>query len=134
MSLRADQLRDGGGTQGAVKKIIREQLHMIDAKLQQMERSWGRNTILIELDQFFSIDGLSKADQQRIVYSSVIKSLKERGYEVRLNVTETKTTLCVAWNFQVQEAYRQAMNKLLKECQISSDQMEAFCQGSLPPK
>lgn len=132
MSLRADQLKKLGGSRAALDAIVREQLAMIDSRIQNSDRVFGRNVVHIDLGTSFSIPGLSKMDEQRFVYSSIISSLIKRGFEVRIVLEEDNTTLLVIYTIEFGQADVDQMNKVIRGCSLRRDQVEEYCKKGAP--
>jgi hypothetical protein len=135
MSVTAQQLSKSGARGKELDGIINEQLHVIDAALQRAERTWGRNVVPVSLPtSFSSMLGLSKKDAQRIVYSSILKNLESRGFEVRLlmEMEPERTTLYMAWMTDLDKAELEAMTALIKAKRITRDKLDEFmAQGAL---
>jgi hypothetical protein len=118
MSLTAKELSKSGARSGEIDTTIREQLRMIDEKLQRADRAWGRNVVPVNLSLTFGLVGLGKKESQRIVYAEIIKSLKERGFEVSILIEKTQTVLYVAWVPDLNQEEIDAMNKIIAGARI----------------
>jgi hypothetical protein len=131
MSVTAKQLSKSGARGKDVDSIIREQLQIIDDKLLHADRAWGRNIVAIELPSSFNILGLARQDGQRLVYSTLLRSLLNREFEVRLQMDKARTTLFVAWDADLDQEELDAMNKLIREHRIQAEELAGFRQ---PPR
>jgi hypothetical protein len=130
MSLTAKQLSKSGAKGKELDTLVREQLHMIDDHLQRSERTWGANVVVYDLPTTFVFPGLDKKDAQRIVYTAVIKSLQERGFEVRLLLNPERTALYIKWVTDLNSAEIGAMNRLITEVRIAPGAIEGFLSGT----
>ena len=130
MSLKVSQLQQSSGIGARMEAVIRETLNMIDTRVREADRAFGRNVVDIELETAFAIPGLAKQDQQRYVYSKVISSLGERGFEARITLGETKTMLLVAYTIDFSKKELDAMNKVIKNARLNTpEEVTQFCQG-----
>lgn len=130
MSLTADSLQSSAGGTARMEAVARELLAMVDTKIREADRKFGLNIVTVDIASEFNIPGLSKQDQQRFVYSSLIKSLKDRGFAARANLTESGTTLFVRFVIEFNQAEIDAMNKIVGDAMFKSDgEIRAFCQG-----
>jgi hypothetical protein len=127
MSVKADQLRKSGAKGKDLDVIVREQLQIIDDKLMRCERTWGRNVVAHDLPMNFYLPGLEKKDAQRIIYSTVIRSLADRGFELRILLDPKQTVLYIAWVTDLDPSEIEAMNRLLREHRIREEQVREFC-------
>ena len=94
----AAALSKSGTRSKDVDSVVREQLASIDDRLLRHERSWGRNIVKFSLPVNFVLPGLQKKDAQRIVYAAILRSLLDRGFEVKLTLDEAQhNTLYIAW-------------------------------------
>lgn len=128
MSITATQLSKTGARGKDIDTIVRDQLQIIDDKLLRADRSWGRNVVTYDLPNNMSLPGLEKRDAQRIVYSSIIKSLVLRGFEVRLLLEKNQTVLYIAWVTILNVEELEAMNKLLHDVRITRTELNQFLQ------
>jgi hypothetical protein len=126
MSLKADQLSKSGAKGKDIDILVREHLQIIDDKLLRADRVWGRNVIQYELPLHFSIPGLEKRDGQRIIYSAILCSLKERGFDVRISMTPQRTIIFIAWVTDLDARDIVAMNNLLQRHSIAEDKISTF--------
>lgn len=124
MSLTAKELSKSGARSSEIDGIIREQLRMIDEKLQRADRVWGRNVVPVSLSLTFGLVGLGKKESQRIVYAEIIKSLKDRGFEVNILIEKTQTVLYVAWVTDLNQEEVDAMNKIIAGARIQPSDID----------
>jgi hypothetical protein len=124
MSVTAKRLSKNGTRGREVDALIREHLQMIDAKLGQAVPTWGVNVVRIELPATFSLPGLEKKDAQRVVYSSIITSLKDRDFTVGLELSNDKAFLDVGWVREFNEEELDAMNRQIADALV--DNVDAF--------
>ncbi len=124
MALTAKELSKSGARSSEIDTIIREQLRMIDEKLQRADRVWGRNVVPVNLSLTFGLLGLGKKESQRIVYAEIIKSLKDRGFEVNILIEKTHTILYVAWVTDLNQEEVDAMNKIITSARIQPSDVD----------
>jgi hypothetical protein len=129
MSITAKQLSKSGARGKDIDAIVRDQLQLIDDKLLHADRSWGRNVVSYDLPGNLALPGLDKRDAQRIVYSSIIRSLQKRGFEVRLLLENPQTVLYIAWVTELNTDEIDAMNKLIRDSRISRTDLRLFVHG-----
>ena len=117
MSVTAKKLSKSGAKGKNLDGIVREQLQIIDAKLLQHERMWGWNVIVYELPSSFpGAIGLERKEAQRIVYSSILKSIKNRGFMVKLFLTTKESLLYIGWETDLDPEEAEAMTELIRSC------------------
>lgn len=129
MSLKVGQLQQSTGIGARMESILRETLNLVDTRIREADRYFGRNVVSIEIDTSFAIPGLAKKDQQRYVYSRIISSLKERGFEVRITLEDGKTVLYVAFTIDFSEEELKAMNQLIRSTRLdTAAEVDEFCR------
>jgi len=126
MSVTAKQLSQSGVRRKDIDTIIREQLQIIDDRLLRSERSWGRNVAAVEVPSNFNIPGLKRQDGQRLVYSTLIRSLANRGFDVGIQMDKDRTTLYVAWEASLNQEEIDAMNKLIGDHRLRAEDVAGF--------
>jgi hypothetical protein len=126
MSVTAKQLSKSGARGKELDTFIREQVQIIDDRLQRADRMWGRNVVSVNLPVTFSLPGLEKRDAQRIVYSAIIRSLDSRGFETKILLEEDETILYVAWMTDLDVAEVAAMTALIKAKRLARPEVDAF--------
>lgn len=138
MSVTAKQLSQTAARGKDIQNIIRDQIQLIDKKLLETPKVWGRNVVPCDLPTTIAIPGLNKQDAQKIVYSSIVRSLESRGFEVRLLLTEAKerepaiSRIYIAWVTDLDVAEVEAMNALVKQKRIAPEEVEKFrTQGAI---
>jgi hypothetical protein len=130
MSVTAQKLGKSEVKNSGLGTIVREQIEIIDAQLKSAPKKWGRNCLQVELPYSFSIDGLDMKDIQRSIYSSIIKSLVDRKFKVKIELRSSKTFLYIAWVVDIDRKEIAAMNTLIAEHIIPSDKIQAFQDGT----
>lgn len=138
MAVHAEALGRTGSKGREIGDTVREQLRIIDERLTRHDKTWGRNVVLYDLPVAFTFPGLSKANAQRLIYSGVIRSLEERGFEVRivLEPEPERSTLAVMWVTDVDKAEIEAMSAVVKKARISREELYAkylAAPGEAPP-
>lgn len=127
MSVKAEALGRTAAKGREIGEIVREQLRIIDDRLVRHEKTWGLNILQYDLPVAFSFPGLSKSNAQRLIYSGVIRSLAERGFEVKIILEQEpeKSTLAVMWVADIDAAELDAMNAVIKKARISREELYA---------
>lgn len=127
MSVTAAQLQKTGARGGGFDICVREQLAMIDDRLLQADRHWGLNIVAYELPQNIAIPGLEPKDVQRIVYSSIIKSYKERAFDVEILLEPGRAyMLYLSWSTDLGAEEINAMNTVIAGARIAPGQLDDF--------
>jgi hypothetical protein len=133
MSVTAEQLSKSGAKGKDLDAIVREQILIIDDRLQRSERNWGRNILAHNLPTSFTFAGLEKKDAQRIIYTAIVRSVEERGFKVRLLLKHDCTTIYLEWVTDLNSDEIDAMNRLIRRVRIASaEDLEAFLSGAPP--
>ena len=96
------------------------QLKSIDAALEKHPLRWGWNVLSYELPRTFPM-GLSTADCQRIVYASIIASLRDRGFDVKVRLTSLHNVLFVGWNVNITPSDASRLTSVIKSACLASD-------------
>ena len=114
MSVTVARLRQNRVQSAGVNVVVRDNLQIIDQNILKHNNFWGRNQIDYELPITFRIAGIDDTIAQRMVYSSIIQSLKDRGFEVGLRVTSTICTLYVMWDAEIDPKKLEVMDVIIK--------------------
>jgi hypothetical protein len=116
MSVTASSLSKSGARGKDLSGVIRNQLDIIYDKCKRHERTWGKNVVSHDLPCNFVMPGLAKKDAQRIVYSAIIRDLKEKEFEVALVLSDLpeKATIYVSWVTDLKVDEIEAMNKIIR--------------------
>jgi hypothetical protein len=128
MSVTAKQLSKSGARGKDLDAVVREHLQIIDDKLLKADRTWGRNVVTHDLPTVLALPGLDKKDAQRIVYSTILRSLDRRGFETRIILEPDFTTVFITWMTDLDIEEVEAMNALIRAKRIHRDQLETFVQ------
>ncbi len=139
MSVKADQLRYAPNRASPLECIVTDQLRLLDEKLQRSDQVWGRNVVQHELPVHMPIAGLDKKDVQLLVYSAVVQSLRDRGFEVKILLEPARTVLYVAWVAGIDPAEVDAMGSIIRACRIERADVDRFVRagelvGGRPPE
>lgn len=130
MPLTAKDLSTSGGT-SRLETVTRELISMVEAKLRDGDRTFGRNVVSIDLSTEFGIPGMSMKDQQLFVYSKLISHLKDSGFEVCIELNQTGTTLHVAFTINFNDEQVKAMYGVIKKHIAADDEaVRKFVRGS----
>jgi hypothetical protein len=128
MAVTAKQLSKSGARGKDLDAVVREHLQIIDDKLLRADRTWGRNVVTHDLPTSMSIPGLDKKDAQRIVYSSILRSLDKRGFEARILLEDDITTLYIVWTTDLDGAEIEAMNAMIKAKRVDRESIAGFLE------
>lgn len=110
-----------------VENLIKEQLFIIDEKLVKTGKSWGRNVIIHELPTIFThISSGDRIDIQRLMYSTILKNLEKRGFDVKISLNENKTILYIAWICEYSKDDIEVMDTIIKNKIISAEKINSF--------
>lgn len=131
MSLTVEQLQASAASAASLDAAVRDHLSMIDTKLREGDRMFGRNIVEISLNINFNIPGLELADQQRYIYSNIINSLRSRNFEVSIILEEDATTLFIAFDVGFDQASLDAMNKTIRQIKIHPEEVKLFMEEGL---
>ncbi len=124
MSVTVKQLRQSGAKGRYLNASVHELLLYIDEKLLCANREWGRNVVPVELPTIYGFPGLEKRDAQRIIYTAIIRSLKERGFGVKLLLESDKTVLYIQWDIELAANEVTAMNQLIQQVRIAPEEID----------
>jgi hypothetical protein len=133
MSVTAKQLSKSGARGKDLDAVVREHLQIIDDKLLRADRTWGRNVVTHDLPTVLTLPGLDKKDAQRIVYSTILRSLDRRGFETRILLEANATTVYIAWMTDLDIEEVEAMNALVRAKRIERDSLKTFVQRGGAP-
>lgn len=128
MSVTAKQLSKSGARGKDLDAVVREHLQIIDDKLLKADRTWGRNVITHDLPTMLALPGLDKKDAQRIVYSTILRSLENRGFETRIVLEPDFTKIFIVWMTDLNSQEIEAMNTLIRTKRIQPELVETFVQ------
>lgn len=96
MSLKANALKSNEAQKKSLMKEINSILGRIDDEL-KTSHDLGKHNISISLPITFSIPFMSNADSQRYIYYHVLKSLKDREFNVSIELQSNLTVFHVSW-------------------------------------
>ncbi len=131
MAIPVSQLNKSGTKKDIFNVIIKEQLQIIDDKLLQFPKSWGRNVMIHEIPMISSIGGLEKKDVQRILYSTLIQSLSKRGFDVKISLKDNSSMLYIAWTTTLSNEEVEQMNKIIKHAVIKDEEIPSFVKKNI---
>lgn len=129
MAVDAARLSKSGARGKDLDVLIREQIQIIDDRLLRADRTWGRNVVAYDLPVTLALPGLDKKDAQRIVYSSVLRSLDGRGFETCIDLGDDRTTVYIAWTTELGKEEVDAMNDLIVSKRVDAAGAAAFVEG-----
>lgn len=129
MSITARKLNKARMKGTELDAIVRDHLQIIDSRLLEHARTWGVNVVVYDLPVNFSLPGLDKKDCQRIIYSSMIRSLRERGFTVRISLDSERTSLYIRWITSLEQREIAAMTALIRNHRIDQVELDAWLAG-----
>lgn len=109
-----------------LENIIKEHLFIIDEKMLKADKSWGRNIIIHELPTLFSIPGIDRKDSQRMIYSSILKNLQKRGFEVKILIEVQKTIIYISWICEYSQDELKLMDSIIRDNRIMGSDIDNF--------
>ena len=109
-----------------LENVIKEHLYIIDEKMLKSDKCWGRNVIAHELPTIFVIPGIDRKDSQRMVYSSILKNLQKRGFDVRILIEANRTMIYISWICEYSQDELESMDAIIKNTRILSTEVEKF--------
>ncbi len=117
MSITAEALNKITGSY-EITRVVKEQLQLIDSKLASTEKTYGKNTMSIDLPVCFQSSPVEVSLMKTIVYSSIMQSLESRGFETKISFTDKKTILHISWNVVFDETDLHRMNAYIQSHSI----------------
>lgn len=124
MSITAKKLNGNSLKNKDLDLMIKEQLQIIDDKILRSDKGIGKNFITHSLPtNVINIIGYEKADIQRVMYSSILCSLEQRGFKVRIMMEKDLTILYIEWIVEIENILLDRMNSILGEKRIDRDEL-----------
>ena len=116
----ASRMRKLGYRPSLVNSIIKNQIALINNKLQKFDKTWGRNVLVHVIPTHFNIPGLTQERAQKLIYSQIISRLTSAGYEVKLRFNEKKkkTVIAVIWESAMTEEEVKMMDEIISNAQL----------------
>lgn len=101
--------------QGTIfNSIVKEQLLIIDKKILNASKRIGLNAVIYDLPITFMTTHQNHTDTKIMIYYHILKSLEERGYEVKLDVSNVKAILKIEWVIGLDKSDITHMEKYLQ--------------------
>ena len=99
-----------------VNAIIKNQIALINAKLNKFEKIWGMNVLMHQLPSEFDIPGLPKDRAQMMIYSKIIVACENAGYVVKLKIHDkkNKTIIALKWESSISSEELETMENILE--------------------
>lgn len=94
--VKAETLKESALQKRLIIKTVSDILDMIDEKIILCHDA-GQHELNVSLPTIFDIPGMSNANAQRRIYSSIILDLKRREFTVKLRMSEDSTECIVTW-------------------------------------
>ena len=102
--------------QGTVlNDIVKEHLIIIDKKILNATKQLGANSLVYDLPVTFMTTPSNVTDTKIMVYYHILKSLEERGYNVKINVNSNRALLTVEWVIGLDRSDIQNMEQYLQQ-------------------
>jgi hypothetical protein len=112
MSIKADSLKINENKKKIINKQVVEILAHIDEELKKAHEQ-DKNVVSVTVPITFSIPYVSNKNAQRIIYSRLLESLIDRGYDVKISLSEEQTKLIIRWLTDEEEKDIEKQNQLL---------------------
>lgn len=96
MSLKASALKSNDSQRKALTKEITSILGRIDDEL-KVAHEQGRHEVSAALPIIFSIPYMANKDAQRIIYYKVLTNLKDREFNVSIELKQNSTVFHITW-------------------------------------
>jgi hypothetical protein len=96
MPLNASSLKSNETQKIAFRKEINSIIGYIDSELKTAHEQ-GKHKVTLNLPTIFSIPYLTNAESQRIIFSKVIISLKDRGFNVEFEINQDVAIFYITW-------------------------------------
>ena len=132
MSLTADKLTRSTSSGRNLTAIVNEQIAIINEKIIKHDKSWGRNVIIHDLPTNISLPGITKQEAQLLLYSSIIRNLLNRKFDVKIRLEDQFTSIYVAWTIEFHQSELETMRDLIKSSMIKPEDVNKFLNGTLP--
>jgi hypothetical protein len=133
MSVTATQVGKLQLDRESFNKVTHDILANIDDRIRAYSGGLGRAVIDYPLPVAFTqLTGLNKSTVQLLVYTSVARSLLQRGFEVRMVFKENDDNhLYIAWETYIPDEEVDAMRKFLRGLMIPPAELQDFILGKL---
>ncbi|HVE14536.1 MAG TPA: hypothetical protein VNI01_14150 [Elusimicrobiota bacterium] len=118
----------------ALRDAIRDHALAIDDRIRRAPGALGANCVVHELPARFMISGLSNAQAQTVIYSTILRSLTKRGFDVRIRIEDLRAYLYIRWFTELSVAEDDAMVALIRAHSIKPDEVGAFMGGEGGPR
>jgi hypothetical protein len=132
MTVKAADLSRASARSQDINCVLREQLRLIDDRLTRSVKIWGRNVVRYEVPTTFGIIGLDKKNMQLIIYTEILQSLVNRGFEVRIFFEEQRTEIFIAWTIKISAEEAEAMKATIRSKRIEKDKIDDFIRNGPP--
>lgn len=96
MSITANSLKNNEEQKKAIAKEVTHLLGHIDDEL-KVAHSSGKHMAHILVPSIFAIPYMNNADSQRCVYYKILASLLDRGFHVKIKMSNNTTLFIVSW-------------------------------------
>lgn len=113
--------------------IVKDVAALVDKAILDAPRQCGPNVATCELPTEFPTSTLRKADAQRVVYSSIIRSLQARKFtnvRIYLGKDDNKAVLVVGWVSELDQKDIAAMDRVISGARITKEELERLTSGA----
>jgi hypothetical protein len=107
-------------------RLIKDQIDVINSRLSSHDCILGVNTILYDLPCEIIVPGIDKKDSQKIIYSSIINNLTQRGFKVKLLLKTNLSRLYISWKCYINDDEVGAMNSVIKKSRIEESDIDKY--------
>lgn len=126
MSVTSDALKKPNKfVSDAANDIVKSYLKAVDNAINLAPKIIGKNFAFIELPTSFPLEGLEKSSGQALIYSLIIKHLKEeQKLEPKLVLKPDKTILVVQFNVGPDQVEFSIIKQFVKDHVITDQQLK----------
>jgi hypothetical protein len=106
-------------SQNTQKRCIDDYINSIAIQINtslKMAKSDGKHFIIEELPIVYDIPNTSNNESQRIIWSTTIQNLKNKGFNVKINPNKDVCRLKISWISTMEEEEIQQQLRILHEC------------------
>lgn len=118
MFVNANNLKTSPKQVELINRTVIDILKDIDEKIREYSLS-GKYKLSTSIPILFNIDELPNYIAQRKIYSAILKSLKDRNFEVNIDLTADYCQLHIRWASQEEVSNIAAENELIAQCRLN---------------
>lgn len=135
MSLTATDASSLGLSIIELQKTASDQLKIIDEKIKMVTPSLGTNLFEYILPTSFSLKCIISASQlnqaKKYIYGTIVDSLQQRGFRVKLLIKEKSNILFITWESNFDKAEIDKFTDILKNVVLNEDEANEYKRSIL---